>query len=795
MKGVSRFFLGLLLFVLEACMPVQKGFSQQPFDPTIFVPSKIDKNVKESVDDMVYWIQKATGVKFRIEEKDSPPVKGIRIMQANPVNLSSGDWKKINSDGQSFYLSVQQNNVTIAGTGANSIINGIYTFLHEAGFRWYMPGDNWTKLGDFKNLPRINKVYTPDFRDRFYFGSGGTTIIPGLDPNDSFRNDFKTWDRRNRISSDYITKGHSGLPFYKANKAVLDQHPEYFCNNKVNPNGIIDISNKDVVDLYVKWALANSGPDKRFPVVGVDPADGSGNAGDCLPSNMPEIKTWSDKYFWLANQAAKRINSKDTVTLVQLYAYSNHAAPPSMALHRSIYPILIPYAFQQVASPEDFIKMWRQKLGNRAMGIYDYWNITQWSKCLPQFNIYNIPIRLTYWKKNNVATVNLESTYANGPMGHAMWLASQMMWDTSLPFDKLYNEFLTNCFGAAASDIRRMYDRWSKNFQYEMEVDFSLRDLAAASAKINDPAIQERIEELKAYVHYIKLYFEYDNKKDITSYNALINYLYSIHHLRLVHTYALEKLYIPKPAMTSAQPGQDKSKNIVIASDNDIETNFRKDLSSVNKGYTISAFQFDISKAVRVNDQNPPYAPKYINGKNNYNFELTQSRDFLFSAGSTKNTTITITDKTGKQWLNKEIKASDTSTEPVKLYLPAGQYTLTAGEARQFTRLAFPADIIFISSDKNYDNYQYPVQYVYVPADVNEIVYRDVHAAQQKGLAYWVDPGKKKIRPELVTGTVYRVTVPDQYKGKVWGFFVGHSGYQLLNIPSFFSVNNFMIKQ
>ncbi len=793
-KG-GGYLLGSLLFILLSLMPAHEGFSQQSFGQTIFIPSKASKNIKESVDDMVYWIGKATGIKFKVEENDKPPANGIRIMQTNPAGLSTSDWKKINCDGQSFYLSVQQNNVTIAGTGDNSINNGIYTFLYEIGFRWYMPGDNWTKLGSFKNLPLIDKIYSPDFQNRFYFGSGGTGRIPGLDPDDSFLADFKTWDRRNRVSSDYIAKSHSGPTFYRANKAILDQHPEYFCNNKVNTNGLINIDNRNVVDLYIKWAFSTVKDDMKFPVIGVDPADGSGNTNDCLPSNMPAIKTWSDKYFWLANQVAEKLDPKDTITWVQLYAYNDHAAPPSLALDKSIYPIIIPYAFQQVTTPENFIKIWRQKMGNRPMGVYDYWNITQWSKCLPQFNIYSIPLKLIYWKSNNITTANLECTYAKGPMGHALWLTSQMMWNTSLSFDKLYTEFLNNCFGAAADDIRRMYDRWSKDFQQEMDVDFSLRDLAAASAKVKDESILSRIAELKAYVHYMKLYFEYMNKKDVESYNKLINYLYSIHHLRLLHTIALERFYIEKPKTTLAQPDQGKSNMASMIKNSEIETNFRDDLNRAERTYSLSNFSFDISKTSRADSRNSAYSPQYINGRNTYDFVLASSRYFLFSAGATKNTTIMITDKSGKQWLAKEIKQSSSSNETIKLYLPAGRYSLTVGEAQRFTRLVLPTDITFISSDKNYDNYQYPIQYVYIPADVNEIIYRDDHAADRKGQAYWIDPGKKKIQPEQVKGKVFRVVVPDQYKGKVWAFNLGHGSFEMLNIPPFFSVNNFTYRQ
>ena len=65
---------------------------------------------------------------------------------------------------------------------------------------------------------------------------------------------------------------------------------------------------------------------------------------------------------------------------------------------------------------------------------------------------HSIPEKLRLWKRHNITAVNLESTNAKGPMGHALWIALQMMWNVNLSFDQLYNEFLNQCFGSAAPE-------------------------------------------------------------------------------------------------------------------------------------------------------------------------------------------------------------------------------------------------------------------------------------------------------------------------------------------------------
>lgn len=783
----SQVILCSILLIGWTSHPVYAQYHQ-----TIYLPDQtISKDVLASVNDMAYWLAQATGKKFEIKTgtvKD----EGIQLQWVDQSNLPATIKKQILADGQTFYLTIDNANAAqIVGSGTNSFINGIYTFLQELGFRWYMPGDAWTIVPKLNRLNiRLAKVYTPDFENRSYFGTGGINPIAELDPKNTFKTDFDTWNRRNRLSADYIMKGHMGQAFYNANKKVLNEHPEYFCHNKVNSNGRIDISNPDAVKLYVQWAISQVNPQARFSVIGVDPADGSGGKDDCLPADMPEIKTWSDKYFWLANKVAQQAEKQHINAPVELYAYASHAAPPNFALQANVYPVIIPYAFQDVAEPDQYIELWSRKMNGRPMGLYDYWNITQWSSDVPQFNIYSIPDKLRFWKKNNVTTINLESTNAKGPMGHAFWLATQMMWNTDLSFDSLYKDFLQQCFGPAAPDIKNMYDRWSRNYQGAMDVSLSLQDLASAAAKTNDKAIQARITELKAYVHYLKLYYDYQYNASPSAYKELITYVYSIHNLRLLQTSALVTRYIKAPKGFTEKI----NKKVAALEHPQIEKSFKADKAENPVAYALSDFQFDIIKAIAKKGQQPAN-PLYINGSNSYSFCLPAKQTFIIQAGATADTRLMLKDANNKVWYNKVIAGSKDGYETIKLDLPAGKYTLTFGAYYRFSRLIFPADIVFVSSNKNYDNYRYPMLYVYVPKGATEIIYTDANGPGTNGRGNWIDPSGKTIQPQLVKYTTYRIPVPKQYSGSVWRLNMGHKSFQLLNIPDIFSLTDFEYKE
>lgn len=789
---------GLFVSLKAAALPAT---APTPYNATIYVPVNQSglSNVMVAAADMAHWLTVATGDSFKVVTSDHPSTNGIQLQWLADANLPASyntQKNQMMEDGQSFgIIASGTHSALIIGTGENSFINGIYTFMHELGFRWYMPGDAWAKVPPInKTKLKIKKLYRPSFQNRTYFGTGPTAPLPGLDPTNTFKKDFVYWDQRNRFTYDFTTTGHLGQAFYNQNKSVLDANPNYFCSGVVNPKGRIDIGNASAVDLFVNWAVNRVDTTARFQMIGAEPADGSGGTDDCLPTSMPGITTWSDKYFWLANQVAQKAAIKRPNAKVQIYAYASHAATPSFPIHDKIYPIIIPYAFQRETVPGHFVQMWHEKVGGRPMGLYDYWNITQWTLDVPDFDIYSIPEKLNFWRQNNVTTVKLESTEAKGPMGHAFWIAGQMMWDISLSFESLYNEFLTDCFGPAAPDLRNMYDRWSRNYQEDLDWAFSLRDLKVATAKTSDTAILSRLRELKAYVHYLKLFYEYKHQPSDANFQQLIKYTLSIHHLRLLQTYALVAKYITPPA--GYTPAQLQSTlgamtaGAVPISPSEIDANFAADLAASPALYSVSAFQFDIYQAQAIAGITL-YHPTSIIGRNTYKFHVPTARTITFQAGANQPTQFLLQDHEEAVLREEIIPASESGYQTISMPVPAGDYYVSFGGLSGKARLKFPEGIPFFTNGRYYSNSQYPLQYVYVPHDVDEIVYVDGEGPGTGGRGNWMAPDGTVRNPSLVKYNIYKVAVAPSERGKVWALNIGHRDYKLLNIPNVYSLNKF----
>lgn len=116
------------------------GFCQSTH--MIYIPADAEIQVIESAKDMAYWLEKAGAGVFTVktaEGEEEGGAAGIHIVFTEKSSVSAYVRKQLLADGQTFHL--QANGLTntwITGSGSNSFINGIYTFLQELGFRWYI---------------------------------------------------------------------------------------------------------------------------------------------------------------------------------------------------------------------------------------------------------------------------------------------------------------------------------------------------------------------------------------------------------------------------------------------------------------------------------------------------------------------------------------------------------------------------------------------------------------------------------------------------------------------------------
>jgi hypothetical protein len=703
-------------------------------------------------------------------------------------------------DGQSFFLRRQSGKTLIQYTTRHSLDNAVYTLLDRWGFRWYGPGDHWVvkpaavPAGDIPG-----RWVTPTFRNRAFFGTGGLDAPPPNDPSNRYKAGWSAWKRRNRFNSDYAPTGHTGQAFYAQNRALLEAHPDWFNGPEGLRNGRIRIEVPQAVAAYKAWATKNvAGSKDPFVVIGVDPEDGRGGADDPLPPDgFAGLSHWNhaDKWWWLANEIAKDF-PEDGRVVVSMYAYGDgptNALAPRFPLRRNVYPVVIPYAFQTAYVPADMVRTWASR-AQGTMGLYDYWNITQWSKGLPQFDLYSMKGRLQFWRANKVDGLYAETTDAAGPMGHAWWLAGQLLFDLDQDFEALYQRYLTDCFGPAAAPMRRMYDRWSRHYQAAGEVSLSLADLKEADSRVErDTPAWRRVNDLKAYVHFMKL--SYDHDGTAASRDRLYEYLYAIHDLYLVQTSAfIGQRYV-------APPGEPPKTVVMPPTPDEIDARFRADLKSDPKRYDVVDFRFDFAKATFTGPAKPT-AWRFGSSPTAY-FVPKSTGPLSFDAGAERSDAdfslssddaVLLRENVGPGHFDST-ETFDGRTWHLKRFtanVEAGKrYTVKlAGGYNRFRMNG--NEIVFVErQDNDFDNYAYPAQYFYVPRSCSEIVYEEGFGVP----ASFAAPGEPE--SNAVRGTplgirnLYRVEVKPGWRGHVIAARFAHSSWSLKNLPNVLAIQPF----
>lgn len=704
--------------------------------------------------------------------------------------------------GQAYYIEANSTNVVLKFTTPQSLDNAIYTYLEAVGIHWYGAGANWIVKQPILNEPIIAGAWRePTFRQRNFDGTGGLDFALSIDPTFEYKKNWYNFKRRNRYNGDFRQPAHVGQSWYISNKAQADANLQWFNSNSGRFNGRIKVEDTAAVGAYRDWYARNPNLIDSFITINADPEDGKGGADDPLPPNgFQGLNNWnhSEKWWYFANEIAKNYDSNNAKIQVGALSYGDGPTTtlvPRFPLKKNVYPVLTPYAFQTAYLPKQMIRVWNASVpGN--MGIYDYWNITQYSFGLPQFNIYDIPKLLKFWRQQTIDGVMLETTDAQGPTGHMFWIGGQMQFDTTKSFDTLYNKYLTDCFGAAKVPIKRMFDRWSLNYQFNQDVNFTLKDLkdATDSVVLNSPQ-WKRINDLKAYSHFMKMMAQRVPTRQ-SSNDSVYQYMYSIHQRMLVQTVAFTgQRYLggtPAPAPITASQ----------LTEAQVEANFVADLAELPVQYNLSNFVFDYDKVVYT-DTMPLDTWKYgVFASAFFKAPFTGSVSVNIGTQGTTQAKIFTEDSV---YVNEPVSASNFTfsdnfdgqtwkTKTFTINVVQGQlYTVAATFGFNRIRMETPNIILFSNPHSNdFDNAQYPRKYFYVPLGTTKIAYQDAEPQPTNGNGYLIPPGGTGlIRTPTNAAGIYTVDVPAGKDGQVWEARFGHSSWSFQNIPNIAAYQKF----
>lgn len=798
-KKIYLFVFILLLATIFSCK------AQKPFKTSIYSPEIESVELRQALEDVkTLLIAKTQSIDVELKHKDEAEFQ---------INLTDNE--------PNFYIESDQNKLRIYGTDNDlSYINGIYYYLDRLGFRFLNYSDRW--------IYRPRKVEHPSIRGKIirrkvenlgYFGTGGL----GLDKE--MATTVKRYQLRNGWTSKVGGVPHMFEYFYKQNKAYIDRNPTILTDyegRKKDPN----LDNPLTMPLVKKWIRDKiiKDPQKYQYHISVSPADGLSSKTIKLPSSMPFIQTINEKNIWIANEVAEYLGQElsewDGYVTYNVYGNGEGSVtPPDFKLHPKVWLQFFPYAFQRdYKTDQELFIDWNRIHFKQKKSISDYWNITQWSEGLPQSDLYSlVKTRLPLWLNQNFDGIKMESTYFSAVTAPHFYVTSQYLKGyNQKSIDDLYAEFYQLSFGNGAKDIEIMYKRWSANFTGECELPYALKNLNNAYSKAQKVEERNRIVELMAYVHWMRLHYE--TKKNPTELNALKleRYAKKIRSLAVVQSYTVWRYNYGniKPYKFGESPDEwdeylsDETFSILKPY---ILSNFRKDVKDYPVTYSFSMFRksdnrVTLKKSLVDQDHREVLDATYLSSKTTYSFTPERSEVYIF------------------QWVAKNLRDKVVVNQGQKgeriFYASSigkNRTEVNVNSSKTYTISFIPdkkSNIQYILPDKTtffYEEGRFASSnarntwYFYVPKDVKEILIKPfvkdgytVTKGKMSALFMPVGNNFQLVEPKRVNGKyeqlyegVYKIPVPSDKAGRVWKLKMRVDKWKILNFEPILSKTKF----
>jgi hypothetical protein len=668
---------------------------------TIFYPAGSSQLLKTTATDAAMLLQKAVaGSKFTTQAYTTMPQAGIVFIY--DTTISDNQACKTKSNGI--------DNITLAANSDNGLHFGIYQYLQQLGFRFYQPGAAWEIIPALSSAyKKLDTAYTCSYKYKTWFVSGGygRWIM-----DNTAVNDWGVYQRRNGMLGASGFAGHRGDVMNTDYINTIKNNPCYIANfngaRNANPQSVPDIFNNAAKELWantieqkysqyknaiysnpILYADIYRNFNYAYKHVGIEVPDGSqwGNSKDNDNCNAVNYPSESDQHFTLANFTAQKILAKYPDKHFQLYAYSSHANVPSasIAINKKIDIQIIPTVYQLESSANGLRNRWYNRSPN--ISEYHYLNLSGWSGETPSFNWSELKATLQIAKDKKSQGLMWEASPAKFGSLPFLLAANSYLKD-NIEVDSTLHEFCNNMFANASSTVFKLLQMWGQEntapSKYKIQLYLQLVNTAVQQTQNAQEVVKERLQELKAYLHYMIMYYDLagnDQNKSLTREDkdaALCMYIAKTNRLQLVNSYYMIAVITSRYPATSnfytkyntVNGTAYQNGNLPLITAAEIDNNFLQDVS--NFGNKIEQFKLEEAPYIKDQFKAANIAPLgkintfigYTNGANYYG-----KTNFTIVAPAAGNFTIQYTprfDMPGKGYINFLVESADKALQIAK---------------------------------------------------------------------------------------------------------------------------------
>ena len=819
----------LTMLLARSAVSAEAPAADPLYGSRICLAGDAPKEMREAAGELATWLNKGTGATFTVAPP--PAESGIFLLRADSSLAPAAAELKPVESREAFLLLSEGRKLYIVSKTPLGVRNGVYFYLEQLGFRWFLPTENWTIVPSLKSITLdIHRVVAPAFRMRQMAGTGGLGGDLVLDPDRAKQARWTKWSQRIGLDGEIHVSGHAGEAFNMAHKKELMEHPEYLAEigGKRQPWGVTTkpcYSNPGLIALYVKdrveefrRTLANAPNSPDSFAVSVEPSDGGGH---CECAECRKIGSISDRVFSLANAVARAVAKEFPGRHVSLFAYNEHAAVPNIAIEPNVYVSVIPYGFNRTGlSPEEYLSGWGKKKSSH-LGLYDYWAIPDWSHGQPDVNFEQMAAKVRLWHADHVDGAAIESDHGAGSIGVAWYLAARLFWDPDTDIRAVLNDFYGKAFAEARAPMERMIERWGGDFCLtEGELGLSYRDIQEARALARDPAVVARVNDFALYLHYLRLWYEFQfvgpkPEEFNPKLRALLKYLWRIYPTDMTHTYRLSVLLLDRATPTGGVVGEDMKKEWALY---DKSAPVWKDITPVAAAeiealMADGARKYPVIRGVepkRFSSTLVPLAPT----KFTLDAQIVETQasgypedcEFYVPKGLSSititmlrwndlgpNQRVTVTDRKGTAIFRKDIMPAK-EWQKLDIPIPApGYYRMNVFDQKQMFQLRVPARLPFVITGGFMSVSPSPRMYFFVPAGTKRVAFVCISDTPVKVLG----PTGQTL-PTVGNRLVY-ADVPPGQDGKVWSMqnIKSWELVHMVNVPNVwsFSPDGIMVPQ
>jgi len=511
----------------------------------IIISQDASEEVRQSARDLAATLERMTNAKFVVEPGDGSRGIVVGTAQEFPALVDGATFAPEDTMRlEEYLLRSSPGRMALIGATPRGTDYAVWDFLHRLGYRQYFPAKEWEIVPKKPELSvEIDRFERPDYIVR--------SIWAGFGMWEENKKENEQWKRKNRMSSVgfVLNTGHVWDAIIRSMKDEIAVDPSLVSHVDGKATNKLNVGNPEARELAVQFALAALEKKPGMTSISMDPSDGGGWGSS--PEELA-IGSPSDRVLLLANEVAQAVGERFGNKYVGIYAYNQHAAPPTKV--RANPRVIVSFATRFIKDGlviEDVINGWA-KAGVKLMGIREYYSVLAWDADLPgrphgaqlDYVVRTIP----WFHKKGARFMSAEAGDNWGPTGLGYYLASRLLWDTREveSADAVIAEFVGNCFPEATEPMTRLYrEIMHPNGKRLLPVNADtigkmFRLLKEARESTTDEEAMRRLDSLVLLAEYTRGVI--DRKKEgeqgsLKKIEERLKFVYRIRSSGMVHSY------------------------------------------------------------------------------------------------------------------------------------------------------------------------------------------------------------------------------------------------------------------